>query len=880
MSSILVRPSTFREACLVLAFGVVGLLAQFACGGGSSPAAVPPPTPVITSFIAAKTPITTGTSTTLTAVFANGTGVVDKGVGAITSGTPVAVTLTADTTYTLTVSNSASVTTTSTVAVAVVAVPALPVITAPANLSTGLGGYTASTPTQAGMTLAWTITNGTLTSAANLASVTFTAGTTGSVALSCVATNAAGTASNVGTATVAIVGLPALPVITAPTKVTAGLGGYTASTPVQVGMTLTWTIANGTLTSAANLASVTFTAGTTGSVALSCVATNAANTPSTAGTATSSIVAAPTTPVISAPTYVSGGESGYRATVSAQADSAYTWTISGGSLVTGTGTASITFAAGASGSVVLGCRVTNAAETPSTAATASSTIVPFPTIELITASQTEIAAGAATVLSYAFSGGTGVIDHAVGTVTSGGTREVKPSATTTYTLLVTNLAGDAASDVVTITVPDLPVITTFKAASAAITVGQGTLLSFTFTGEGVIDPGVGTVTSGSQIAVLPTVATTYTLTATNQVGATTKKTFTVAVHSFTGKFVYVANSGGGVSGFSLNDTTGALVELGQSPWDEAKTALHVTSDPAGKFLFVVNGDGVVNLNTLTVYTINASSGSLTKVAAYSTGTDPWSSAVDPSGKFVYVRCDGSLSAFSLNTTTGVLAPLGTPSISTSGGSGEVVIHPSGLYLFTAGRTSDTLQVFNLNPATGALTANATQQLPAGTGPLALALSHTGEYLFSKSEGVSGGAAQACLVYGYHIDIASGGLTELAPMDTGLQNSDAYHGVSGNSTQPVIYITLVNSDNDYAAYALDLTSGSLTPIMGSSYDLFDATGSDSLVVSRNGKWGFLTNSQDDQVAMGAVDSSTGVILDPVFYGVGKFPVSIVVVGTVQ
>ena len=879
MSSILVRPSTFHEACLVLAFGVVSLLVQVGCGGGGSSAA-PPPAPVITSFIAAKTPITTGTSTTLTAVFSNGTGAIDKGVGAITSGSPVTVTLAADTTYTLTVTNTASVAITSTVAVAVVAAPIVPVITAPTNLSSGLGGYTASTPAQAGMTLAWTITNGTFTSAASGASVTFTAGTTGTVGLSCVATNVAATASNAGTATAAIVALPTLPVITAPTKVTAGLGGYTASTPAQAGMTLAWTITNGTLSSASTGTGVTFTAGTSGSVALSCVATNAANTASTAGTATASIVAAPSTPVISAPTYVSGGESGYRATVPAQGDSTYTWTIAGGSLVTGAGTASVTFAAGSTGSVILGCRVTNAAGTPSAAASASSTIVPFPTIELITASQTEVASGVATVLSYVFSGGTGAIDHAVGAVTSGGSREVKPIATTTYTLLVTNLAGDSTSDVVTVTVPDLPVITAFKAASAAITVGQGTLLSFTFTGEGVIDQGVGSVSSGSQIAVLPAGATTYTLTAINQVGATTTKTLTVAVHGFTSKFVYVANSGGGVSGFSLNDTTGALVELNESPWEESKTALHVTSDPAGKFLFVVNGDGVVNVNTLTVYSINASSGNLTKVAAYATGTDPWSAAVDPSGKFVYVRCDGSLSAFSLNATTGVLTPLGTPSITTAGGSGEVVVHPSGLYLFTAGRTSDTLQVFNLNPTTGALTANATQHLPAGSGPLALALSHTGEYLYTKSEGVSGGAAQACLVYGYHIDITTGGLMELAPMDTGLQNSDAYHGVSGNPTQSVIYITLVNSDNDYVAYALDLTSGLLTPIMGASYDMFDAAGSDSLVISRNGKWGFLTDFDDEQIAMGAVDPSTGVILDPIFYGVGKFPVSLVVVGTVQ
>ncbi|MEI6471987.1 MAG: beta-propeller fold lactonase family protein [Holophagaceae bacterium] len=793
MSSVLVWPSIFRKAIVFLGVGVLGLLASLACGGGGS-AAVPPPTPVITSFGAAKTPITTGTTTTLTAVFSNGTGVIDKGVGTITSGTPVTVAPTADTTYTLTVTNSASVATVSTTAVAL----------APA---------------------------------------------------------------------------PSVPVITALTKVTAGLGGYTASTPAQAGMTLAWTITNGTFTSAASGASVTFTPGTTGSVSLSCVATNAANTPSSAGLATATIVAAPSTPVITAPTHVSAGETGYRASVPAQADSTYTWTLSGGTLVTGAGTASITFAPGSTGSVVLGCQVTNGAGTPSTAASASSLIVAFPTIEQLYVSETEVASGTATLLGFAFSGGTGVVDHAIGTVTSGATREVKPTVTTTYTLRVTNLAGDYTYDSVTVSVPDPATITAFRANPAAITRGQGTLLTFTFTGDGSIDQGVGTVTSGSQIAVLPTVGTTYTLTTTNSVGQATQQALTVAVRTFTSKFVYVANAGGGISGFSLNEATGALQALAQSPYDIATTALHVTSDPAGKFLFVVNGNGVVKVNTLTVYSINATTGALTRVAAYATGTGPWSAAVDPGGKFVYVRCEGSLSAYALNATTGALLPLATPSIATAGGTGDVLIHGSGLYLFTAGRTSDTLQVFTLNPATGALTPNATRNLPASTGPLALALSHTGEYLYTKSEGRAGGAAQACLVYGYHVDVATGGLTDLAPMDTGLNNSDAYHGVAANPTQAVIYITLVNSDNDFAAYALDLISGALTPIMDDDYDLFEAAGSDCLVVSRSGKWGFLADYHGNQIALCSVDPVTGVLLEPTFYPTGTAPVSITVVGTI-
>ena len=60
----------------------------------------------ITSFTATPNPITSGGNTQLTAVFANGTGVVTPGNLAITSGTPVTVSPSVTTTYTLTVTPS------------------------------------------------------------------------------------------------------------------------------------------------------------------------------------------------------------------------------------------------------------------------------------------------------------------------------------------------------------------------------------------------------------------------------------------------------------------------------------------------------------------------------------------------------------------------------------------------------------------------------------------------------------------------------------------------------------------------------------------------------------------------------------------------------
>ena len=428
----------------------------------------------------------------------------------------------------------------------------------------------------------------------------------------------------------------------------------------------------------------------------------------------------------------------------------------------------------------------------------------------------------------------------------------------------------------------LATISSFKAAPAIITPGQGTVLTFTFSGgTASLDHGIGAVTSGQAINVTPASDTTYTLTAINADGTATTSSVTISVKSFTGRFVYVANSGGGITGFALNDATGVLQELGNSPWDETVMALQVTSDLSGKFVFAVNGDGETLLNTVTVYRVNAANGDLTRVGAYATGLDPWDAAVDPTGSYLYVRCDGAISGYAINATTGALTPLAPATVATSTGIGGLTIHPSGQYLFTVGRTSNSLQVFNLNPLSGALTANGSAySLPAGTGPMEVALGNTGEFLFTKSEGPSGATSQACVVYGYRLNVGTGALTALAPFDTGLFSSDVFHGVFANPARPVLYLPLYNSDNDYTALAFNAAAGTFTPIPATTYTLFGGSGCDHLVVSRSGKWGFLVDYDGGKVAVGAVDTATGAIGTPSFYGVGNFPVSITVVGTVQ
>ena len=842
--------------------------------------------PVATSLVATTTSVPFGGATFLTPTFSNGTGSVNNGVGTVTSGNHFGSgTITTSKTFTLTVTNQAG-----TKALASVTLD-------PQTVSVGSPSPSSSSRT------AGTVTTFTATVTGGLTNVVSWFASAGAINASTGAWTAPATAQIVtitatslddptksSSTTVSVVLPPTTPTLSAPTYVTTGKTGYTASITAQTGCTYLWSITNGTITAGGTATTVTFTPTANGAVGLSCVVTNAAGTDSTAGTATSTSVAAPAVPSLTAPAYVTASKAGYAASVaSPQAGCTYAWTLTNGNITAGAATSAITFTAGPSGSIGLSCVATNLAGTDSTAGTATSTVVSFPVITIFRATPTNVAPGGTSTLSCSYAGGTGVITPGPLSISTSGSVDVTPATTTTYTLTVTNDAGDSTVYDATVTVSAAPTISLFKAATSTLTAGQGTLLTFAFDGgDGVITPGNISVATGGQLAVFPPNSNletlTYTLTVTNAVGLTATQTVVLDINNvFTSKFVYVANAGGGVSGFTLNDNTGVTVEIPGSPWDDTVDALHVTSDPSGKFLFVVNGDGASSGNSISAYTIDAVTGALTSAGAgvYLTGSNPWASAVDPSGKYLYVRCEGGISAFRINAATGALTAMAMSWVNTNPGTGGILVHPSGTLLFTVGRDSSSLQVFNLNPTTGALSLNHSYSLPEGSGPLTLALTHSGEYLVTKNEGSAGGAPQECFIYLYQVDLQSGVLTGLAPTDTAIQQADSYHGVSANPVLPVVYLTLAVSDLDYAAYTLNLQTGLLAPLGVDTDLLFEGSGADNLVVTRNGRWGLVTNfGVADNLAICAVDAGTGALKNPVYVSAGVFPVSVTVVGTLS
>lgn len=295
---------------------------------------------------------------------------------------------------------------------------------------------------------------------------------------------------------------PVTPTISARSKVTAFATGLTASVTARPGMTYSWSIAGGTLTSAASGAtsngtnSVTYTAGAVGNLVLSCVETNAASTSSSPGTFTVSVVAPPVQPAISAAGPVTAGAAGLTASVAANPGSTYAWTISGGTItsaggssgVTAGATNTLTYTAGSGASVSFTCVETNAAGTAGSPGSASVAVVPAPIAPAINAppAVTTLATGAAASVSvrsgmtyrWTISGGTLTSAGGASGVTSGTTNSITFSAGPVGTLSLscteTNAAGAGASGAANVSVVSAPVAPAISAPAAVTAAATGT----------------------------------------------------------------------------------------------------------------------------------------------------------------------------------------------------------------------------------------------------------------------------------------------------------------------------------------------------------------------------------------------------------------------
>lgn len=277
-----------------------------------------------------------------------------------------------------------------------------------------------------------------------------------------------------------------------------------------------------------------------------------------------------------------------------------------------------------------------------------------------------------------------------------------------------------------------------------------------------------------------------------------------------GKFAYVANLGddfstdGSVISYAINATTGALTSTGgiSGNCPGLCVPLSVAVDPSGKFAYVPNGDGA-EANNVAVYAINATTGVLTSAGQTSVSGFAASVAVDPSGKFAYVATQsgtpgsaGSVSMFTINATTGALTSIGTIAAGTNPGS--AVVDPAGEFAYVANSGSNDVSMYTINATTGALTSIGT--IATGADPVSVVVDPTGKFAYVADFGSNDVAM-------YTINATTGALTNtgtiaVAPSPT---------SIAVHPSGKFAYVTN-SASNEVSIYSIDGTTGALT-LMG-------------------------------------------------------------------
>jgi 6-phosphogluconolactonase len=235
--------------------------------------------------------------------------------------------------------------------------------------------------------------------------------------------------------------------------------------------------------------------------------------------------------------------------------------------------------------------------------------------------------------------------------------------------------------------------------------------------------------------------------------------WSAAVHP-SGKFAYVANEGGfaptSVSMYTIDATTGALAPKGVVA--AGGRAHSVTVDPTGKFAYVANvSNGFPGeSDDVSMYAINTTSGTLTSIGTIAAGAFPSAIAIDPSGKFAYVTNSNSndVSMYTINSDTGFLTSMGPIAAGTDPIS--VAVDPTGKFVYVANSGSNDVSMYTINTASGALTFMGT--IPAGSSPSSVAIHPSGKRAYVTNSGSND-------VSMYSIDSATGGLTLIGTIGT-------------------------------------------------------------------------------------------------------------------
>jgi 6-phosphogluconolactonase (cycloisomerase 2 family) len=192
-----------------------------------------------------------------------------------------------------------------------------------------------------------------------------------------------------------------------------------------------------------------------------------------------------------------------------------------------------------------------------------------------------------------------------------------------------------------------------------------------------------------------------------------------------GNFLYVADSGiNSIDVFAIAATTGALTEgVPGSPFATDTGPFSITIDPTGAVLYTANS-GTNSAGSISAFTLDATTGELLPVAdgplkipvtAYI--------AVDSMSRFLFVTESSGIAVYPITLESAALGTAVTGSPFSTGGTTpfSVSVSPSDLFVYSANNGSNNIAEFSFNSTTGVLTTVTGSPANSGSEPGFMAL---------------------------------------------------------------------------------------------------------------------------------------------------------------
>ncbi len=266
--------------------------------------------------------------------------------------------------------------------------------------------------------------------------------------------------------------------------------------------------------------------------------------------------------------------------------------------------------------------------------------------------------------------------------------------------------------------------------------GEGDVSQFTISSSGTLTE------SGSRV----------------KVGAPTP---TILAIDAAGTFLYVGNAGSNsVSVFSIDSGSGSLSPVPNSPFPVGLSPLNLKVTSAG-FLYITGLGPTLSGGTIEVWSVSSiSTGALTFVNTFQSGTNPNGLAISPDGSHLYTAntADNSISEFSIGSDGNLTALNGSPIGESYNAPLSVAVESSGKFLYVTNEGSANIAAYAIG-SDGSLTVLGNSPFASASQPSFIGVDPKGNYIFVGNQ-------SSPVIQPFSLDPSAGTLTSVATYSVG------------------------------------------------------------------------------------------------------------------